>query len=59
MSTTKIKLNKNRKFHLGNIESARYKGFDDSEWEDVILPHDWSVTLTIKVSAIKKEFILR
>lgn len=45
MSTTKIKLNKNWKFHLGNIEEAWYKGFDDTDWEDVIIPHDWSVTL--------------
>ena len=45
MSTTKIKVNKNWKFHLGNEAEAWYKGFDDSDWEDVILPHDWSVTL--------------
>lgn len=45
MSTTKIKINNNWKFHLGNEAEAWYKGFDDSDWEDVILPHDWSVTL--------------
>lgn len=33
------------KFHLGDIDAGSYKGLDDSGWQDVCLPHDWSVTL--------------
>jgi len=36
-------LNKGWKFHLGDVEYAYYKGFDDSGWLPVTLPHDWSV----------------
>ena len=31
------------KFHLGDEENAYYKGHDDSGWQNVTLPHDWSV----------------
>ena len=33
------------KFHLGEegVEEAWYKGYDDSAWPEVYLPHDWSV----------------
>lgn len=31
------------KFHLGEMEDAWFKGFDDSEWRTVMIPHDWSV----------------
>jgi len=31
------------KFHLGDITGAWQKGFDDSGWRDVTLPHDWAV----------------
>jgi beta-galactosidase/beta-glucuronidase len=31
------------KFHLGDLEYAYYKGYDDSGWRPVTLPHDWSV----------------
>ena len=31
------------KFHLGDLEYAYYKGYDDSGWQSVTLPHDWSV----------------
>ncbi|MCL2508751.1 MAG: DUF4982 domain-containing protein [Oscillospiraceae bacterium] len=31
------------KFHLGDEEYAFYKGFDDSGWQSVTLPHDWSM----------------
>ena len=37
--------NKGWKFHLGEAEDAFYKGLDDSAWQDVTLPHDWSVAL--------------
>lgn len=38
-----LNLNENWKFYLGNEEEAFYKGFDDSNFKDVMLPHDWSV----------------
>lgn len=44
MNTVKKDCNENWKFHLGDCEPAWYKGFDDSDWETVMLPHDWSVT---------------
>jgi beta-galactosidase len=31
------------KFYRGDEPSAWYKGFDDSNWRNVTLPHDWSV----------------
>lgn len=31
------------RFHLGECEEAWYKGYDDSGWREVMLPHDWSV----------------
>ena len=37
------KRNEGWKFHLGEEPYAFYKGFDDDEWQDVTLPHDWSV----------------
>ncbi|WP_395016055.1 sugar-binding domain-containing protein [Robinsoniella peoriensis] len=37
--------NENWKFHLGECEEAWYKGFDDSQWRSVRLPHDWSVEI--------------
>ncbi|MBE5860533.1 MAG: glycoside hydrolase family 2 protein [Butyrivibrio sp.] len=43
-----INLNDNWKFHYGDCEPAWYKGFDDSdenEWKNVLIPHDWSVTM--------------
>ena len=45
MDTTRILLNDNWKFYLGEAEDAWYKGYDDSAWEEVTLPHDWSVSL--------------
>ncbi len=38
-------LNENWKFYLGDENEAYYKGYDDSAWKTVCLPHDWSVTL--------------
>lgn len=32
------------RFHLGDIPDAWQAWFDDSCWEEVNLPHDWSVT---------------
>ncbi|WP_052446703.1 Ig-like domain-containing protein [Candidatus Soleaferrea massiliensis] len=31
------------KFHLGNPDGAQKNSFDDSGWQDVTLPHDWSI----------------
>ena len=31
------------KFHLGEAENAGQKDFDDSQWEDIQLPHDFSM----------------
>lgn len=43
MDRVKINLNENWKFHYGDIPQAWYKGYDDSSWQEVFLPHDWSV----------------
>lgn len=43
MNTITIELTKNWRFHLGDCEGAWYKGFDDSSWRKVMVPHDWSV----------------
>lgn len=37
-----IRLSKWR-FHYGDCPEAWYKGFDDNSWEEVSVPHDWSV----------------
>ncbi|MDR1569141.1 MAG: DUF4982 domain-containing protein [Oscillospiraceae bacterium] len=36
-------LNRGWRFALGEQEHAWLKGYDDSEWQAVALPHDWSV----------------
>ncbi len=41
---TTLPLNLGWRFHLGEAEKASYKGYDDSAWETVTLPHDWAVT---------------
>lgn len=38
-----LNLNRNWKFHLGDIPDADYMGYNDSAWRDISLPHDWSV----------------
>ncbi len=43
MNTTKIDLKDNWRFHLGECGEAWYKGYDDSGWRTVMVPHDWSV----------------
>lgn len=42
MGRDKILLSEGWKFLLGD-EKGWYKGLNDSEWEDVCVPHDWSV----------------
>lgn len=41
----RFSLNHNWKFHLGDTPDAWKKDFDDRGWQEVRLPHDWSVTL--------------
>ena len=40
-------LNKGWKFHLGDVDYAWYKGYEEiaeeQDWQPVTLPHDWSV----------------
>lgn len=38
-----ITINKDWKFHLGDVPDADYMGYDDSAWRTVDIPHDWSV----------------
>ena len=45
MNTVIKELKENWRFHLGECEEAWYKGYDDSSWRKVMLPHDWSVEL--------------
>ena len=35
------------KFTLGDVKEAASPGFNDAGWEDVQLPHDWSIKLPI------------
>lgn len=45
MHTTFYPITKNCRFHLGDCPDAWQAWYDDSAWETVSLPHDWSVTL--------------
>ncbi len=45
MDKTIISLTDNCRFHLGDVPDAWQAWFDDDDWEEVTLPHDWSVTL--------------
>lgn len=33
------------RFHYGECENAWYKGYNDSAWEAIRIPHDWSVSM--------------
>ncbi|WFR55233.1 glycoside hydrolase family 2 TIM barrel-domain containing protein [Anaerocolumna sp. AGMB13025] len=48
MNKTILTLTNNCKFYLGDCQNAWQSWFNDSDWEDVSLPHDWSVTLPFK-----------
>ncbi len=37
------KIDREWQFHPGDIAGAREEGFDDSNWRQVNLPHDWSI----------------
>lgn len=43
MDTIYINLNENWKFNLNDCPEAFEKDYDTSHWEEVTLPHDWSV----------------
>ncbi len=45
MDKTTLYLTDRCRFHLGSVPDAWQSWFDDSAWEEVTLPHDWSVTL--------------
>lgn len=30
-------------FHLGDVNGAQFRAFDDSEWRRLDVPHDWSI----------------
>lgn len=43
MNQAIMTLNEGWRFHYGDVPEAWYKGYDDQDWEEVALPHDWSV----------------
>lgn len=45
MDTITLQLTNQCRFHLGDEPNAWQAWYDDSTWQDVILPHDWSVTM--------------
>ena len=40
---TEVLLEKDWKFHLGDVPQAFASGYDDSSWQDVTVPHDWAI----------------
>lgn len=38
-----LTLEKNWRFHKGDVVNAEAPNFDDSKWESVIVPHDWAI----------------
>ncbi len=44
IKANEILLQKNVKFILKDVEDAWNTHLDDSDWEDVVLPHDWAVS---------------
>ncbi len=43
MDRTRMTLTTGWRFHKGDLDDAWYKGYDDTAWRYVMLPHDWSV----------------
>jgi beta-galactosidase len=41
------------KFSLQDVKEAALPDYNDDEWEDVQLPHDWSITLPFKSDPVK------
>ena len=44
LSGRSINFNSNWKFYLGDIGNAYSPGYDDSDWEEITLPHDFSIS---------------
>ncbi len=44
MDTVQQVLTTGWRFRYGECEDAWYKGYDDSSWEEIMVPHDYSVT---------------
>lgn len=40
---TRLSFNSGWKFSKGDFDKASHPGFDDSEWRDLDLPHDWGI----------------
>src|ERR1044072_6145095 len=38
-----VSFNENWRFNLGDVSNAQDEGFDDSQWRQLNLPHDWSI----------------
>ncbi|HJP94924.1 MAG TPA: beta-galactosidase GalB [Pyrinomonadaceae bacterium] len=38
-----VSFNQNWRFHLGDVANAQDVGFDDSQWRQLTVPHDWSI----------------
>lgn len=38
-----LTLEKNWRFHKGDVENAYAPNFNDSKWESVTVPHDWAI----------------
>ncbi|HEU4834194.1 MAG TPA: beta-galactosidase GalB [Pyrinomonadaceae bacterium] len=38
-----VSFNQNWRFQLGDVNNARDVGFNDSQWRQLNLPHDWSI----------------
>jgi beta-galactosidase len=38
-----VSFNQNWRFHLGDVSNAQDAGFDDSQWRQLDVPHDWSI----------------
>ena len=43
MDKLEMTLTEGWRFHKGDCDDAWFKGFDDSGWRKVLVPHDWSV----------------
>ena len=48
-------LSKNWKFFLGDIPEAKYVDYDDSEWENINIPHDWAFEKGYSANAQQKD----
>src|ERR1051325_2781529 len=38
-----VSFNQDWRFHLGDVNNAQDAGFNDSQWRQLDLPHDWSI----------------